>query len=372
MSVNLLLFGLIVAVRGRPDGPLRHPAGGRASRSLLVAAGSGLTVFMTQSWQLLLCWGVLVGLGTGSMSMAFVATVSTRWFVARRGLVSGVLTAGERHRPAHLPAAARVAGHPPRLAARVGDGRRSPRWPWCRWCCSSCATTRTTSALRAYGATEVDPGPPPASRTGSSAARGVGALVDAARDPAVLAARRQLRDLRRHHQRADRHPLHPGRARPRHAETTAAGLLALVGVFDIVRDDRLRLAHRPVGPAAPARLYYGAARPVAARAAGAVRRATRACSVSSSSTAWTGWPPSRRPSRCAESSSGTAPVVFGWVFASHQLGAAVAASGAGLIRDVNGTYDLAFYLGAGLCVFAAAMCAAIGRRRVGAAAAVTA
>ena len=61
---------------------------------LLVAAGSGLTVFMTASWQLVLCWGVLVGLGTGSMALAFVATVTIRWFVGRRGLVTGILTAG--------------------------------------------------------------------------------------------------------------------------------------------------------------------------------------------------------------------------------------------------------------------------------------
>lgn len=60
---------------------------------LVVALGSGLTVFMTASWQLVLCWGVLVGLGTGSMAMSLVATVTGRWFVARRGLVSGVLTA---------------------------------------------------------------------------------------------------------------------------------------------------------------------------------------------------------------------------------------------------------------------------------------
>jgi MFS family permease len=60
---------------------------------LMVAAGSGLTVFMTASWQLVLLWGVIVGLGTGSMAMALVATVVGRWFVARRGLVSGILTA---------------------------------------------------------------------------------------------------------------------------------------------------------------------------------------------------------------------------------------------------------------------------------------
>src|SRR3712207_7864125 len=61
---------------------------------LLTAAGSGLTVFMTASWQLVLLWGFAVGLGTGSMALSLVATGTGRWFVARRGLVSGILTAG--------------------------------------------------------------------------------------------------------------------------------------------------------------------------------------------------------------------------------------------------------------------------------------
>lgn len=61
---------------------------------VVVALGSGLTVFMTASWQLILLWGVLVGLGSGSMALSLVATVTGRWFVARRGLVSGILTAG--------------------------------------------------------------------------------------------------------------------------------------------------------------------------------------------------------------------------------------------------------------------------------------
>jgi predicted MFS family arabinose efflux permease len=46
-------------------------------------------------------------------------------------------------------------------------------------------------------------------------------------------------------------------------------------------------------------------------------------------------------------------IVFAWIFASHQIGAAFAAFGAGVIRDRTGSYDLAFYLAAGLCVIAA-------------------
>jgi predicted MFS family arabinose efflux permease len=60
------------------------------------------------------------------------------------------------------------------------------------------------------------------------------------------------------------------------------------------------------------------------------------------------------------------PVVFGWVFAAHQLGAAVAAFGAGYIRDAHGSYDLAFFVAAGLCVVAALLCGAARRPRAGA------
>jgi predicted MFS family arabinose efflux permease len=59
-----------------------------------------------------------------------------------------------------------------------------------------------------------------------------------------------------------------------------------------------------------------------------------------------------------------APVVFGWVFASHQVGSAFAAFGGGVIRDVTGSYDLAWFLAGGLCLAAAAMSLSIRRRPV--------
>src|SRR4029077_19998203 len=57
------------------------------------AGGAGGGVARAGGWQVVLLWGVLVGVGTGSISMGFVATVATRWFEARRGVVTGVLTA---------------------------------------------------------------------------------------------------------------------------------------------------------------------------------------------------------------------------------------------------------------------------------------
>ena len=56
--------------------------------------GTALTLFMTQEWQLLLLWGVVIGLGTGSIALVLGAIVAGRWFDQRRGLVMGVFAAG--------------------------------------------------------------------------------------------------------------------------------------------------------------------------------------------------------------------------------------------------------------------------------------
>jgi MFS family permease len=52
-----------------------------------------LSLVMTKVWQLMLLWGVVVGIGTGMTALVLGATIATRWFSARRGLVIGILTA---------------------------------------------------------------------------------------------------------------------------------------------------------------------------------------------------------------------------------------------------------------------------------------
>ncbi|WP_028101794.1 MFS transporter [Pseudoduganella violaceinigra] len=59
----------------------------------LVTAGSLLALGMTQFWQLVLLWGVMLGVGSGMTALVLSAVVSTRWFETRRGLVVGLLTA---------------------------------------------------------------------------------------------------------------------------------------------------------------------------------------------------------------------------------------------------------------------------------------
>ncbi len=60
---------------------------------LLIASGLLLSLRMTHLWQLMFTWGVVLGIGTGLTALVLAATVATRWFTARRGLVVGLLTA---------------------------------------------------------------------------------------------------------------------------------------------------------------------------------------------------------------------------------------------------------------------------------------
>ncbi|MGV2103345.1 MFS transporter [Rhizobium sp. 21-4511-3d] len=59
----------------------------------LIGAGFIGSLFMTSLWQLLVLWGIVVGFGTGLTAMVLAATVSARWFTKHRGLVVGMLSA---------------------------------------------------------------------------------------------------------------------------------------------------------------------------------------------------------------------------------------------------------------------------------------
>ena len=93
VSINLVLFGLTAPFAAA----LMERFGVRivtAVALVLIGAGSALTVLVNESWQILLTWGLLIGLGTGSMALVFAATIANTWFVKSRGLVIGILTAG--------------------------------------------------------------------------------------------------------------------------------------------------------------------------------------------------------------------------------------------------------------------------------------
>ena len=90
VSMNLLLFGVAAPISGwliDRLGPRKVMLG---SLSLLIVGVSG-TMMMTQFWQFFLVWGVIVGLGAGGVGSVLTATVGNRWFVAKRGLALGIL-----------------------------------------------------------------------------------------------------------------------------------------------------------------------------------------------------------------------------------------------------------------------------------------
>src|SRR5437588_1016762 len=92
LSVNLLLYGLC----GPFAGALMTRLGVRRvmiGALCVLALATGVSTLMAEPWQLVGLWGVLVGLGSGAMALVLGATVATRWFVERRGLVTGLFAA---------------------------------------------------------------------------------------------------------------------------------------------------------------------------------------------------------------------------------------------------------------------------------------
>lgn len=91
MAVRLVLFGLL----GPFAAALMNQFGIRtvvATAAAFISGGILLSFFMTHLWQLMVFWGLFVGIGTGMTALVLGATVATRWFEHRRGLVVGLMT----------------------------------------------------------------------------------------------------------------------------------------------------------------------------------------------------------------------------------------------------------------------------------------
>jgi sugar phosphate permease len=92
VGVNLLLYGAV----GPFAAAVMDRFGARRTMTLALAAtamGVALTPVMSEAWQLVALWGVLVGLSTGFVGAYLAASIAARWFRAREGLVVGILTA---------------------------------------------------------------------------------------------------------------------------------------------------------------------------------------------------------------------------------------------------------------------------------------
>ncbi|MFI9213146.1 MFS transporter [Streptomyces sp. NPDC053253] len=363
VSVNLALYGLTAPFAAA----LMDRFGIRrvvAVALTIISAGSVLTVWMTAAWQLVLFWGVLVGLGSGSMALAFAATVTNRWFVARRGLVTGILTAaGASGQLVFLPLLSWLVEHHGWRPAAVTVSLAALAVVPFVW-----LLLRDHPAdvgLAPYGGEYAEK---PAPVTGA-ARRAVTVLLKAARTGpfwllagtfAICGA--STNGLVKTHfvPAAHDHGM---------PVTAAAGLLAVIGVFDVVGTiasgwftDRFE-ARRLLA------VYY-ALRGVSLL----FLPLLLAPSVHPPMLFFIvfyglDWVATVPPTiaLCREHYGEDSAIVFGWVLASHQVGAALVAFGGGVARDVFGSYDVVWYASGALCAAAALMALVIRRPRTEAA-----
>ncbi|MFB9553470.1 MFS transporter [Streptomyces roseoviridis] len=357
VSVNLALYGLTAPFAAS----LMDRFGIRrvvAVALSVIALGSLLTVGMTAAWQLVLYWGVLVGLGSGSMALAFAATVTNRWFVARRGLVTGILTAaGASGQLVFLPLLSWLVEHQGWRPAAVTVALSALAVVPFVW-----LLLRDHPAdvrLAPYGGEYAEkPAPVP-----GAARRAVTVLFKAARTGpfwllagtfAICGA--STNGLVKTHfvPAAHDHGM---------PVTAAAGLLAVIGVFDVVgtiasgwftdRFETRRLlavyyALRGISLLFLPMLLAPAVHP------------PMLFFIVFYGLDWVATVPPTI-ALCREHFGEDSAIVFGWVLASHQVGAAVVAFAGGVARDVFRSYDPVWYASGALCAAAALMALVIRR-----------
>ena len=351
VSINVLLFGFI----GPFAAALQQRYGLRrvtAAALVIVATGSTLTTQMSQSWHLFVLWGVVVGIGSGCMASVFASTVATRWFVARRGLVVGVLSAAT--------ASGQLVFLPLLTSLASNHG-----WRWVGGTVAIGALAVVPLVLvflrnrpedvglRAYGAAEDDVVVPP---SGNPIGNAVAALRDAWGTGtfwllwgSFAVCGLSTTGLVQTHfiSAANGHGL---------SETTAGTYLALIGVFDVVGTIASGYLTDRVDPRAALSAYYllrglslFVLDPALAGGGGGLMAFMVFYGLDWVATV----PPTI--ALCVQSFGRVrGPLVYGWVFAGHQVGGALAAWGAGWLHGRTGSYQLSFVIAGVACLVAAA------------------
>lgn len=358
ISVNLLLYGLI----GPFAAGLVHRYGPRlvmTAATLLIGCGAIATIWMRERWQLVALWGVVVGSGTGIIAIVLGATVVQRWFQSHRGLALGMLSASSATgQLIFLPQLARLA---------VSAGWRSAViaisvvvicvaplvWMWMKDRPEDLglAPVGTQKATVGAGVTSGNAGP--AQENPVVAALSALRLASRSRVFWILAGTffvcgASTNGLVGTH-------LIPACMDHGIPEVQAAGLLALMGIFDFFgttgsgwlsdRFDNRVLLFMYYGLRGLSLLYlpYGFVSEGHGLSIFAVFYGLD----------WIATVPPTVALARQEFGADKAGLVFGWVFAAHQVGAACAASLAGVIRTNEGSYDRAFTLAGALCLAAA-------------------
>jgi predicted MFS family arabinose efflux permease len=363
VGVNILLYGLTAPFAAA----LMERFGIRRVVTvalLAISAGAALSIFVTQSWMLVVTWGVLIGLGTGSMALVFAALIADRWFLKRKGLITGVLTAGSATgQLIFLPIVATVATEQSwRTASLIIAGIALAVVP------VTALFLRDSPAdlgMTPFGSpADAVPVPPPRSPV-NPAKRAILVLGRAARVRTFWALVGGFAICGATTNGLIGTHFIPSAHDAGMAEPVAAGLLAVVGVFDVVGTIASGYLTDRINPRILLAIYYGG-RGVSLLILPFLLSATPTPPIILFVVIYgLDWVATVPPTAalCREVFGADGPVVYGWVFASHQVGASIAAVGAGVLRDVTGQYTWAWFGAAALCVVAAVVSAGIARNR---------
>ena len=359
VAINLVLYGL-----GGPfSAALIERFGVRRiviGALLGVSVGSSLTVFMTAPWQLDVLWGIVNGLATGAIAIPLAAIIANRWFVERRGLVTGVLTASSATgQLIFLPVLAAIVTH----------------WGW-RYASVTVSLIAlgvvlplvalfmrdrpAEMGLMPFGATEPDPLPAAAGNPFAAAIDGL-RLARTSSAFWLLAGSFFICGLSTNGLIGTH--LIPAAMDHGLGEVAAASLLATIGVFDIVGTTCSGWLTDRYDPRLLLFWYYGL-RGLSLLALPYVFGSPHfglILFVVFYGLDWIATVPPTVALTAEIFGRERVGVVFGWIFCSHMFGAALAAWGAGAIRTWFGGYGWAFGSAGLLCLFASGLVVQIAR-----------
>jgi MFS family permease len=361
LSIRLVLFGVMAPFAAA----LLNRFGLRnvtLSALLTVATALLISLAMTEVWQLMLLWGLVVGIGTGMTALVLGATVSARWFAARRGLVVGILTASAA--TGQLVFLPLLASLTERMGWRIALGLMCGMLGVAAFAVAMVMRDRPSDVgLRPFGDKGAEPLPAPPPNTAPIMAAALGTLREAAKTRVfwILFATfficgASTNGLIQVH-------LIPLCLDFGISQVQAASLLAAMGVFDFVGtigsgwlsdryDNRYLLSW-----------YYGL-RGLSLLFLPFTNFSFYGLSLFAMfyGLDWIATVPPTVRLTAQKFGPERANLVFGWIFAGHQLGAATAAFGAGLSRTVLETYLPAFFIAGALCLVAALITLAISRQ----------
>lgn len=352
MAVRLVLFGLL--------GPFAAAFMGHfgvrqvvTTALALIMAGIFASFFMREVWQLLLLWGVVIGAGTGMTALVLGATVATRWFSKRRGLVIGLMTASN--------ATGQLIFLPILASLTEAYGWRAALTLAVAIIASAMVLVALLMrdhpadlGLPAYGDTTITPAPKREQSLLKTLALPIVTLKEAARVPAfwVLFGTFFICGLSTNGLIQTHWISICGDFGM--AAVTAAGTLAIIGIFDFFgtvcagwlsdRFDNRYLLFWFYGLRGLSLIYLSFS---------GFTFAELAIFAVFYGLDWVATVPPTVKLAADNFGREKAGLVFGWVFTGHQLGAATAAYGAGALRSDFSTYLPALQLAGAMCIIAA-------------------